>query len=310
MGNVRQLPRSSVGRVSAVDSKGVAPVFEIGDHQALRSHDARSGSHGVSCDVCGDACSLATKVGATVLALVAEHLIERQQPARSAEAPSAADAHPGGAPVAHADSVRVLLVDDHELIRQGLRRILEQAQGYEVVGEAVTVAEAKAMVRSCNPHVVIVDTLLPDGGGLSVVADIRSWSSTVGIIIMATANTDEQLIGALQAGASGLVAKSAGVGELLSAIAHSAQAPEVFNSRQFADVMRRRSRGGGPSLSAREREVLAFLAQGLSAAEIAEQMFVAESTIKGNMAKLYSKLEATNRAQVIMAGVRHGYIWA
>jgi DNA-binding NarL/FixJ family response regulator len=310
MGTMRQRSRSAAGRAPSVESKGVAPVFEIGDHYALRNSDARPGARSEACDRCGDSCGLATKVGATVLALVAEHLADRPEAARVAEKSRAVERGTGDGAAAKAGTIRVLLVDDHELIRQGLRRILEQAPGHEVVGEADSVAEAKTLVRSCKPDVAIVDTLLPDGGGLSVVADIRSWSSTVGIVVMATANTDEQLIGALQAGASGLVAKSAGIRELLAAVAHSAQAPEVFNSRQFADVMRRRSRGGGPSLSAREREVLAFLAQGMSAAEIAERMFVAESTIKGNMAKLYSKLEATNRAQVIMAGVRHGYIWA
>jgi DNA-binding NarL/FixJ family response regulator len=271
-------------------------------------------------DRCSGDCGLAKEVGEAVLEAVSRYALEAGNSDilagvlrglhTSAVSSSRPDLTPSLPPLpTESAAIRVLVVDDHELIRQGLKRLLESTHVYEVVGEVGTVAETNEVLNRAMPDLVFVDTLLPDGSGMTVVSEIRKRSPKVGIVVMATANTDEQLIGALEAGASSLVAKSADSSELLAAAAQAVRMPEVFTAKHFAEVMKRRSHGAGPRLSSREREVLILLAEGLSAPAIANRLFVAESTVKGNMAKLYAKLDSTNRAQAIMAGIRYGFIW-
>jgi DNA-binding NarL/FixJ family response regulator len=306
---MRPSPRS---RASLPQDK-LSVVVSLDDRSERHLHRESVPEH----EQCLLGCGLAKELAETVLSFVGRHAAEANQsdvlngllrglPAPTAGVPTGAVEMRRGAESA---IVRVLIVDDHELVRQGLRRMFERAGGYEIVGEVGTVAEATEILAHADVDLVLVDTLMPDGNGIGVVSEVRKRSSTIGILILATADTDEQLIGALEAGASGLVAKSATADEMLASAAQAVRMPEIFTSKQFAEVMKRRSYGTGPRLSNREREVLILLSEGLSAPDIAGRLFVAESTVKGNMAKLYAKLEATNRAQAIMAGIRHGIIW-
>lgn len=202
----------------------------------------------------------------------------------------------------------VLLVDDHELIRQGLRRAFERDPDFEVVGEAGSIAEALAVIRATGPNVVIMDVRLPDGSGLDAVKKLRAAGETMGIVILTMYAGDDQLFGALEAGASSFVNKDAPAEEVLAAARHAAASPASFSAADLADAMRRKMAPTGPALSPREREVLRLLADGLAVSGIAKTLFISESTTKTHISKVYEKLGAANRAQALMTALRMGLI--
>lgn len=205
-------------------------------------------------------------------------------------------------------TISVLLVDDHELIREGLRRAFERESGVEVVAEAASVAEAIAMGRKEQPTVSIVDLRLPDGSGLEVVRALRAQSSDMGIVVLTMYAGDNQLFDALDAGASAFVPKSAPAEEIVAAARHAAASPHSFTSADLAEALKRRSAPQGPQLSPREREVLQLLADGLGVAQISRQLFISDSTTKTHISKLYDKLGAGNRAQALMTALRLGLL--
>ena len=207
-------------------------------------------------------------------------------------------------------TITVLLVDDHELIREGLRRALERESDVEVVAEAASVAEGIAMGRKCDPPVSIVDLRLPDGNGLEVVRALRDQSADMGIVVLTMYAGDNQLFDALDAGASAFVPKSAPAEEIVAAARHAASAPRSFTSADLADAMKRRTSPQGPQLSPREREVLQLLADGMGVSQISRQLIISDSTTKTHISKLYDKLGAGNRAQALMTALRLGLLSA
>ena len=207
-------------------------------------------------------------------------------------------------------TITVLLVDDHELIREGLRRALEREPDVEVVAEAASVSEGVAMGRKSVPTVAIVDLRLPDGNGLDVVRALRAQSSDMGIVVLTMYAGDNQLFDALEAGASAFVPKSAPAEEIVAAARHAASSPHSFTSADLADALKRRTSPQGPQLSPREREVLQLLADGLGVSQISRQLFISDSTTKTHISKLYDKLGAGNRAQALMTALRLGLLEA
>jgi DNA-binding NarL/FixJ family response regulator len=202
----------------------------------------------------------------------------------------------------------VILVDDHELIRQGLRRAFERDETFEVVGEAGTGEEARSLVDNLRPDVAIVDIRLPDVNGLDLAKELRAKSEQMGIVVLTMYSGDEHLFGALEAGASAFVAKDSPAEDIVAAARHAAVSPRAFTASDLADAMRRRLEPTGPRLSPREMDVLTRLAQGLSVAQIAGQLYISESTTKTHISKIYDKLGATNRAQALMTALRLGLI--
>jgi DNA-binding NarL/FixJ family response regulator len=205
-------------------------------------------------------------------------------------------------------STTVLLVDDHELIRQGLRRAFERSADFEVVGEAGSIAEAFRKLEALTPDVVVVDMRLPDGSGLEIVKEARRRRADLGIVVLTMYAGDEQLFGALDSGASAFVPKDAPTDDVLSAARHAAASPGAFTARDLAEAMKRRMTPTGPQLSPREKEVLGLLADGLGVAAISRRLYISESTAKTHISKLYEKLGAANRAQAIMSALRLGLI--
>jgi DNA-binding NarL/FixJ family response regulator len=202
----------------------------------------------------------------------------------------------------------VLLVDDHDLIRQGLARAFERQADFEVIGHAGTVSEALDLVRRHSPDVVVTDVRLPDGTGLDLVRATRASSDSIGLVVLTMYAGDEQLFAALEAGASAFVAKDAPADDVVAAARHSLVAPRSFTAANLAEAMRRKMDPTGPQLSPRELEVLNLLAEGLGVAAIARRLYVSESTAKTHISKIYEKLGAGNRAQAIMAAIRAGLI--
>jgi len=203
---------------------------------------------------------------------------------------------------------KVLLVDDHDLIRQGLRRAFERAEDFTVVGEASSIQESLALATQLQPDVVIMDIRLPDGSGLEAVKKLRAGNAQLGIVVLTMYAGDEHLFGALEAGASAFVPKDAPADDVVAAARHAAASPDAFSAADLASAMKRRLTPQGPQVSPREREVLGLLADGLAVAQIARALYISESTAKTHISKLYEKLGAGNRAQAIMSAMRMGLI--
>ncbi len=203
----------------------------------------------------------------------------------------------------------VLLVDDHELIRQGLARAFDRNEQTTVVGQAGNVAEAMSRWRDLQPDVVVTDLQLPDGHGLDVVRAVRAASATTGLVVLTMHAGDEQIFAAMEAGASAFVGKDSKVGEVVSAAKHAAVTPRTFICTGLTAAMMRRANGPStPTLSAREDEVLSLLADGLGTGEIAGRLFLSESTAKTHITHIYQKLGAANRAQALIAAMRLGLL--
>lgn len=205
-------------------------------------------------------------------------------------------------------STSVLLIDDHDLIRQGLSRAFERSDDFGVVGQAGTLAEGERMVHALQPEVVVIDVRLPDGSGLDATRRLRERNPEMGIVVLTMYAGDEQLFAALEAGASAFVPKDAPSEDVVAAARHAAASPHSFTAPDLADAMRRKMQPTGPQLSPREKEVLALLAEGLGVSAIARRLFISESTAKTHISKIYDKLGAANRAQAIMCAIRAGLL--
>jgi len=204
--------------------------------------------------------------------------------------------------------IQVLLIDDHDLIRQGLARAFEREDDFSVCGQAASVTEGLRQYNALRPDVVITDVRLPDGLGFEIVKEIRKQGHDTGVVVLTMYAGDEQLFAALEAGASAFVAKDAPADEVVAAARHALVSPRSFAAADLAGAMRRRMTPAGPQLTARESEVLGLLANGYSVSAIARSIFVSESTAKTHISKIYEKLGASNRADAIMKAVRSGLL--
>ncbi|UFN45607.1 response regulator transcription factor [Nocardioides okcheonensis] len=203
----------------------------------------------------------------------------------------------------------VMLVDDHELIRQGLARAFERDDAMHVVGQAGSVHEGLAVFRELRPDVVVTDLQLPDGQGLEIVRAVRAESDTVGLVVLTMHAGDDQIFAAMEAGASAFVGKDSKSSEVVSAAKHAAVAPRTFLCAGLsAAMMRRATAPAAPRLSTREEEVLALLAEGLGTSDIAGRLYLSESTAKTHITHIYQKLGAANRAQALVTAMRMGLL--
>jgi DNA-binding NarL/FixJ family response regulator len=202
----------------------------------------------------------------------------------------------------------VLLVDDHELIRQGLARAFERAGDFAVVGEAGTVEDGEHQALTLRPGAVVTDVRLPDGSGLDLVRSLRSRFPDLGLVVLTMYAGDDQLFAAMEAGASAFVPKDASANEVVAAARQSIASPTSFSSAGLTEAMRRRMRPTSPSLSPRELEVLRLLAEGFGVSRVAQTLYVSESTAKTHISSIYEKLGAANRAQALMRAVRSGLL--
>ncbi|CAN5615802.1 response regulator transcription factor [soil metagenome] len=205
-------------------------------------------------------------------------------------------------------TIRILLVDDHELIRSGLGAVLDMEDDMEVAGTAGSVTEALARYEELEPDVVIADLQLQDGTGLDIVRTIRKNSNTTGLIVLTMHSGDDQIFAAMQAGASGFVGKDAPSSEVVKAARHASVSPRAFVCAGLVGAMMRRQSGESTNLTEREHDVLLLLADGLGAAAIGEKLYLSESTAKSHIARIYQKLGAANRAQALVTAMRIGLL--
>lgn len=205
-------------------------------------------------------------------------------------------------------TIRILLVDDHELIRSGLGAVLDLEDDMEVAGTAGSVTEAVAAYDELQPNVVIADLQLQDGTGLDIVRTIRKQSNQTGLIVLTMHSGDDQIFAAMQAGASGFVGKDAPSSEVVKAARHAFVSPRAFVCAGLVGAMMRRQSGESTNLTEREHDVLLLLADGLGAAAIGQKLFLSESTAKSHIARIYQKLGAANRAQALVTAMRIGLL--
>ena len=203
-------------------------------------------------------------------------------------------------------SIRILVVDDHILVREGLRRALSREKEFSVVGEAASKREALVQIPHHSPDVLVVDLHLPDGNGLEVIAWARALSQQMGIVALTFSKFPEHILACMESGASSYVDKSAPISELITAIRSSSTNPLTFTARKITDAISLKNQSVG--LTARELEILEILPTGDTVLQLAEALFVTESTIKTHLAAIYRKLGATNRVQAINAARKLGLL--
>jgi DNA-binding NarL/FixJ family response regulator len=199
--------------------------------------------------------------------------------------------------------IRTLLVDDQRLVRAGLRMLCETTGDIEVVGEAATGAEAVRQFERLVPDVVLMDLRMPGMDGITATARIVAARPSARILVLTTFDDDEHLYPALSAGAQGFLGKDAPPEQLLDAIRRTAAGESPFSPEVLTRIVRtavaaRQDRPTLDGLTARERDVLALLSDGLSNAEIAERLHVAVSTVKTHVTGLMTKTGATNRVRL------------
>ncbi|MBP5938218.1 response regulator [Streptomyces acidiscabies] len=199
--------------------------------------------------------------------------------------------------------IRVFLLDDHEVVRRGVRELLAVEDGIEVIGEAGTAAEALARIPALRPDVAVLDVRLPDGSGVEVCREIRSQDPSLKCLILTSFADDEALFEAIMAGASGYVLKAIRGDELLSAVRDIAAGKSLLDPVATARVLER-LREGAPKgderlerLTDQERRILHLIGEGLTNRQIGEELHLAEKTIKNYVSSLLAKLGMQRRSQ-------------
>jgi len=205
-------------------------------------------------------------------------------------------------------SLRVLFVDDHELVREGLGGAFAREEGTEVVGSVANVAEAIAAYADHTPDVIVTDLQLEDGTGLDIIRHVRLTDEKIGLVVVTMHSGDDQIFAAMEAGASAFVGKDAPSTEVVRAARHAAVSPRSFLCAGLAGAMMRRMSAESTRLSTREHDVLLLLADGANAAAIGQQLYMSESTVKSHIARIYQKLGAQNRAQALVTAMRIGLL--
>jgi DNA-binding NarL/FixJ family response regulator len=204
---------------------------------------------------------------------------------------------------------RVFLLDDHEVVRAGLRELLESDGDLEVVGEAGTAAEALARIPATRPDVAVLDVRLPDGDGVEVCREIRSAHPETACLMLTSFADDDALFAAIMAGASGYVLKQVRGTDLVDAVRRVAAGESLLDPAVTARVLDRLRHRDDPAdelhgLTAQERTLLEHVAEGLTNRQIGERMFLAEKTVKNYMSSLLAKLGMSRRAEVAAFGAR------
>lgn len=207
------------------------------------------------------------------------------------------------------ETIRILLADDHPVVRDGLAAMLGTQPDFQVIGEAGTGAEAVAEAARLRPDVVLMDLEMPSLDGIEAIRRLRAADPAIQVVVLTAFDTDERILGALQAGAQGYLLKGAPRAEIFAAIravsAGGALIPPVVASKLLRQV---RATEGTDALTAREREVLGLVAAGLANREIAARLSISERTVKFHVSALLSKLGAKNRTQAVRLARDRGLI--
>ncbi|WP_329257735.1 response regulator transcription factor [Streptomyces sp. NBC_01478] len=208
--------------------------------------------------------------------------------------------------------ISVLIVDDHPVVRDGLRGMFESAPGFRVLGEAANGVEAVERAAALDPDVILMDLRMPGGGGVDAIRELTRRAARAKVLVLTTYDTDSDTLPAIEAGATGYLLKDAPRDELFTAVRAAAQGRTVLSpavaSRLVSAVRSPQTAPGNETLSAREREVLALVAKGTSNREIARELFISEATVKTHLTHLYGKLGVKDRAAAVAVAYDRGIL--
>jgi len=215
---------------------------------------------------------------------------------------------PPGVP-AEEGTITVFLLDDHELVRRGVRTLLESEPGIEVIGESGSAAEGEVRIAALRPRVAIVDGRLPDGSGIEVCRQVRSVDRRIEVLVLTSYDDDDALFAAILAGASGYVLKQISGGDLVTAVRRVAAGQSMLDPAVTARVLHRLRQGSDEDpmtkhLTPKEQQVLGLVAEGLTNRQIAERLGVAEKTVKNYVSTLLAKLGVESRTQAAVMAAR------
>ncbi|TXS73298.1 DNA-binding response regulator [Streptomyces sp. me109] len=208
------------------------------------------------------------------------------------------------------DAITLLIVDDHPVVRDGLRGMFESAPGFAVLGEAADGVAALALARDLDPDVVLMDLRMPVGDGVAAIAELTRRGARARVLVLTTYDTDSDTLPAIEAGATGYLLKDAPRDELFTAVRAAAEGRTVLSpavASRLVSAVRAPTAAQGP-LSAREREVLALVAKGTPNREIARALFISEATVKTHLTHLYAKLGVNDRAAAVAVGYDRGIL--
>jgi DNA-binding NarL/FixJ family response regulator len=201
--------------------------------------------------------------------------------------------------------IRILLVDDHPVVRHGLRGMLEAEPDLTVVGEASSGAEGVEQSVTLRPDIVLMDLRMPGGDGVSATEQILARSPGARIMVLTTYETDRDILRAIEAGACGYLLKDASPAELAEAVRAAARGETVLAPSVASTLVRQVRRPAPPALSARETEVLRLVARGLTNADIGKRLFISEATVKTHLLRVFNKLDVADRTAAVTTAMEH-----
>ncbi len=209
--------------------------------------------------------------------------------------------------------LRLLIVDDHEVVRQGLVSLLDRREGFQVVAEAGTVAEAIEQARRFQPELVVMDVRLPDGSGIEACREIRSELPATRVVMLTSYPDEEAVLSAIVAGASGYLLKQIRARDLVAALETVAGGGSLLDpavTERVLERVRRIATGGYTDelsqLTPQEQKILALVAEGMTKKEIAVEVFLSDKTVKNYVSSILSKLNLERRAQAAAFVAKHG----
>jgi DNA-binding NarL/FixJ family response regulator len=209
------------------------------------------------------------------------------------------------------NSIRVLIVDDHEVLASSLAKALDAEADLVAVGVAGTLKKAAAMIRTTAPDVLLLDHRLPDGDGVAAIGRLRELRPSMAIIVLTASPSEHLMVAAVEAGVSGFLSKTRSLGEVTSAVRSAAVGEAVISPEMLARLLPRlggTGRVGAAALTERERETLGLIAQGLSNAAMAEQLVVSVNTVRNHVANLLGKLGARSKLEALSIAIREGLL--
>jgi DNA-binding NarL/FixJ family response regulator len=204
--------------------------------------------------------------------------------------------------------IRILLVDDHPVVRHGLRGMLDAEPDLSVVGEAASGPDGVALAVESRPDIVLMDLRMPDGDGVTATEQILARVPGVRVMVLTTYESDRDILRAIEAGATGYLLKDASPSELAEAVRAAARGETVLAPSVASTLVRQVRQPSPPSLSVREVEVLRLVAQGLTNAEIGRRLFISEATVKTHMLRAFNKLDVADRTAAVTTAMRHGLL--
>ncbi|WP_432150342.1 response regulator [Streptomyces sp. bgisy029] len=210
-----------------------------------------------------------------------------------------------------ARTVTLVVVDDHPVVRDGLRGMFTAAPGFEVLGEAADGVDALVVVGELDPDVVLMDLRMPGGGGVAAIAELTRRGARAKVLVLTTYDTDSDTLPAIEAGATGYLLKDAPREELFAAVRAAADGRSVLSPAVASRLMTRVRTPTAPAdatLSARECEVLVLVAKGTTNREIAAELFISEATVKTHLTHIFAKLGTKDRAAAVAVGYDRGIL--